>query len=211
MDQSSTNTQQSLKALALVCSLRPSPSESSSDLLVCQVLEEMKQYNVDSTVLRVADYTIKPGVATDMGDGDDWPKIRQQMLDADIFIIATPTWVGHMSSIAMSIVERLDAEISETDDAGRMMTYGKVGGVVVVGNEDGAHKICGDLFQVLSDVGFSLPAGAATYWNGEAMNKVDYKDLDKTPDAVATTNKSMAANIVHLARLLKTKPYPPVN
>jgi hypothetical protein len=105
----------------------------------------------------------------------------------------------------------LDAELSDTDDAGRLRTYGKVAVAVVVGNEDGAHKISADLFQALDDVGFSLAPGAVTYWNGEAMGKTDYVDLDTTPEQVATTTASLAANAAHLARLLATHPYPPAN
>ena len=113
-----------------------------------------------------------------------------------------------MSSVAQRVLERLDAELSDTDDAGRLRTYGKVAAVVVVGNEDGAHKISADVFQGLNDVGFSLAAGAVTYWNGEAMGKVDYQDLESTPEQVATTTASLAANTAHLARLLAVDGYP---
>lgn len=202
------NNEIPLKAIVFGCSLRPSPSESSSDVLAQQVLDELQQYNVTGEIVRAVDYTIKPGVQTDMGEGDEWPQLRQRMLAADIVIIATPTWVGHMSSVAQRIIERLDAELSETDEAGRLLTYGKVAAAVVVGNEDGAHKISADLFQSLNDVGFSLAAGAVTYWNGHAMGKVDYKDLDKTPKEVAAATKSLAANTAHLARLLRRNPYP---
>lgn len=202
--------QQPLKALALTCSLKPSPAESSSDILAQQVLDELAAYDVQSELIRVIDHDIKPGVKTDMGGGDEWPALREKMLEADILLIASPTWVGHMSSVAQRIVERLDAELSETDEQGRLLTYGKVGIVAVVGNEDGAHKICADLFQTLNDVGFTIPAIGGTYWNGEAMHHVDYKDLKETPEKVVETNKSLAANAAHLARLLKQTPYPSV-
>lgn len=202
-------TNDTLKAIALTCSLKPSPAPSSTDLLTSQVLTELEGHNVTTELIRAVDYNIMPGVEVDMGEGDDWPKLRQKMLDADIFIIGTPTWVGHMSSVAQRIVERLDAELSQTDERGRLMTYGKVAAVVVVGNEDGAHKIVADLFQALDDVGFTIPAAASTYWNGNAMGKVDYNQLDETPKMVATTNKSLAANVAHLVRLLKQSAYPP--
>jgi multimeric flavodoxin WrbA len=200
-----------LRALALSCSLKPSPADSSSDLLAGQLLEQLAGHGVETEVLRAADYTIKPGVETDMGEGDDWPMIRRKMLEADIFIMATPIWVGHMSSIAQAIVERLDAELSETDSSGNLLTYGKVGLVAVVGNEDGAHKVCADLFQALNDVGFTIPAAGCTYWNGQAMQHIDYKDLDETPEETATATKAAAANAVHLARLCKDHPYPAAN
>jgi multimeric flavodoxin WrbA len=98
---------------------------------------------------------------------------------------ATPVWLGHMSSVAQRVLERLDAELSNTDEAGRPALVGKVGVVAVVGNEDGAHKVTADLSQSLNDIGYSIPAQGGTYWNGEAMQTVDYKDLEKVPDSVA--------------------------
>lgn len=197
-----------LKALTLICTLKPSPAKSSSEKLAHDLDEELKKYNVKNEFIRLADYTIKPGVEVDMGEGDDWPKIRQKMLAADIFIIATPTWVGQMSSIALSVIERLDAELSETDDEGRLLTFGKVAAVAIVGNEDGAHKITADVLQALNDVGFSFAAQAATYWNGQAMKTVDYMDLPEIPDEVVSTNATVARNTVHLAHLLKASNYP---
>jgi len=200
-----------LRALALVCSLNPSPTPSSSQLLAEQVLTGLAGHGVATSLVRVADHDVKPGVAADMGDSDAWPGIRQQMLDADILLISTPTWLGQHSSVCQRVLERLDAELSYTDDQGRYLTYGKVGLAAVVGNEDGAHHISAVLFQALNDVGFTLPASAVTYWNGEAMHGTDYKDLDQTPETVASTTSMLAANAVHLARLLKKAQYPPVS
>ncbi len=198
-----------ITAVALVCSLKPSPSESSTDLLARQVLDQLSAANVDGSTIRVVDYDVKPGVSADMGDGDRWPTIRDAIREADILVFATPTWVGHMSSVAQRVLERLDAELSETDDAGRPSMVGKVAVAAVVGNEDGAHKIIADLFQALNDIGFSIPAQGGTYWNGEAMRGNDYKDLESTPDPVATTTSAVARNAAHLSRLLRDAPYPP--
>lgn len=203
------NERTPLKALMFTCSLKPSPEESSAEKLAREIAAELAGYSVTSTIIRAVDYDIRPGVNTDMGDGDAWPELRQQMLEADIVIIATPTWVGHMSSVAQRIVERLDAELSETDSEGRLLTFGKVAAVAVVGNEDGAHKITADLFQAFNDVGFTIPAGGSVYWNGEAMHRTDYIDLKETPEKVAQTTKTLAANAVHLARTLKRTPYLP--
>ena len=95
-----------------------------------------------------------------------------------------------------------------TDDQGRLLTFGKVALAVVVGNEDGAHHITAILYQSLNDVGFTIPAQGGTYWNGEAMHGTDYKDLETTPEATAGTTATVAANVAHLARLLKTAQYP---
>jgi multimeric flavodoxin WrbA len=198
-----------LTALALNCTLTPSPGESSTELMTDQVLEALRKHGVEGQSVRVVDLDVKPGVEADMGAGDAWPGLRQQVLEADILVVATPTWVGHLSSVAQRVLERLDAELSETDDEGRPETFGKVALAVVVGNEDGAHAITADLFQSLNDVGFTIPAQGGVYWNGEAMTTTDYKDLDETPEAVATTMTTMAANAAHLARLLKQDRYPP--
>ena len=104
---------------ALVCSLKPSPAPSSSDLMARQVLAELAKHGVTGDVVRVVDHDVRPGVEIDMGDGDAWPAIREQLMAADILIVSTPTWVGHMSSVAQRVLERLDGELSETDDSGR--------------------------------------------------------------------------------------------
>ena len=197
-----------LRALALVCSLKPSPAPSSSDLMARQVLEELAKHGVTGDVVRVVDHDVKPGVEVDMGEGDEWPAIREQMKAADIVVVATPTWVGHMSSVAQQVLERLDGELSETDDSGRPLITGKVAVTAVVGNEDGAHKITADLMQGLNDIGFTIPAQGGTYWNDEAMGSRDYQDLDETPEAVASTTATLAENAASLARALKATPYP---
>ncbi|MFD4372889.1 flavodoxin family protein [Streptomyces sp. NPDC058486] len=197
-----------LRAVALVCTLSPSPTPSSSQLLAEQTLAALGEHGVTGTLIRVADHDVRPGVQTDMGDGDAWPEIRGTILGCDILVLATPIWLGHPSSIAQRVLERLDAELSETDEEGRMLTYGKVAAVCVVGNEDGAHKVSADLFQGLNDVGFSLAPNAVTYWVGEAMQRTDYQDLDTPPKATAATTATLAANTAHLARRLKPAPYP---
>ena len=199
----------SLRALALVCTLSPSPASSSSDLLARQLLDALAQHgDAEVSAVRVVDHDVRPEVGKDMGDGDAWPAIRQQVLDADVLVVATPTWVGQASSVCMRVLERLTAELSETDGQGRPALYGTVADAAVVGNEDGAHHISSQLYQALNDVGCTIPAQAITYWNGEAMHGTDYQDLEQTPEVTTTTTTTVAANAVHLARLLKTANYP---
>ncbi|MGW1773452.1 flavodoxin family protein [Streptomyces sp. NPDC002104] len=197
-----------LRAVALVCTLSPSPAPSSSQLLAEQTMAALAEHGVTGKTVRIADHDVKTGVSTDLGDGDAWPEIRDTILGCDILILSTPIWLGHPSSIAQKVMERLNAEISETDDEGRMLTYGKVAAVCVVGNEDGAHKVSADLYQGLNDAGFSLAPNAVTYWVGEAMQSTDYQDLEKTPEKTAGTTATLAANTAHLARCLKAAPYP---
>ena len=197
-----------LTALALICSLTPSPAPSSSELMARHVLDELATHGVSGTSLRVVDHNVMPGVQVDMGDGDAWPGIRDKILAADILVIATPIWMGHPSSITQRVMERLDADLAETDNEGRPIMYGKVAVVAVVGNEDGAHKTVADTQQGLNDVGFTLPAQGATYWVGEAMQTVDYKDLKAVPEKVAATTAGAARNAAHLSRFLRTSQYP---
>lgn len=145
-----------LRAVALVCTLSPSPKRSSSQLLAEQTMTALADHGVTGKVIRIADHDVKPGVEVDMGNGDAWPEIRDTIMGCDILILSTPIWLGHPSSIVQRVLERLDAELGESDDEGRMLTYGKVAAVCVVGNEDGAHHVSAELFQGLGDVGFSL-------------------------------------------------------
>jgi multimeric flavodoxin WrbA len=200
----------SLKVLALNCTLKTTRKgeASSTDVLLKQLMDALKQYGADGEVVRVADLDIKPGVTSDEGDGDEWPKLLPRVLAADILVIGSPIWLGQPSSIAKRVMERLDAFLDEKDAKGRMPSYGKVAIAAIVGNEDGAHHVAAELIQALTEVGFTIPAGAAAYWVGEAMGSVVYKDLKKTPKAVADWTPMLASNAVHLARLLKKESYP---
>jgi multimeric flavodoxin WrbA len=158
--------------------------------------------------IRIADFNVKPGVSYDEGEGDDWPQLRERILAADILIFGTPIWLGQASSIAQRVTERMDAFLSETDDQERMPSYGKVAVLAVVGNEDGAHHVCAQLYQALNDTGWTLPASAVCYWVGEALGKIDFQDLDQVPEKIAKSAAMAASNTAHLARLLKAGPYP---
>lgn len=202
-----------LRAFALNCSLRPSSSaeRSSTDRMITDLLAAMRPHGITGEIERVADYNVKAGVLSDMGTGDDWPKLRIRVLAADIFILGTPIWLGQPSSIARRVLERMDAFLSETDDRNRMPAAGKVALVAIVGNEDGAHACHAACFQALNDVGFTIPANSGVYWVGEAMQGTNYVDLEKTPDPVASSLATAASNAAHLARLLRQSEYPGVS
>ena len=201
-----------LKVLAFNCSLKSAHAKqkSSTEVLLRQLMDELAEHGAAGDVIRAVDFDIKPGVLSDEGAGDAWPQLRRQVVAADIVIVATPIWLGQPSSVAKRVLERMDAFLDETDDKGRMPAYGKVALVVVVGNEDGAHHTGAELFQALIEVGFTIPPGGMTYWVGEAMTGKEYKDLLKTPKAIAEWNPMLVSNAVHLARLLKRKNYPGV-
>lgn len=199
-----------LTACAINCSLAPSGSrESSTDAMIAVLRDAFAEHDITvGDAIRIADHDVKPGVTSDEGEGDAWPAIRKQILAADILVFGTPIWMGQACSIAKRVLERMDAFLSETDDEGRMPSYGKVAVAAIVGNEDGAHWASSQLFQSLNDTGWTIPPVAACYWVGEAMHSTDFKDLRKTPEKVAKTAKMVASNAAHLAQLLKDAPYP---
>lgn len=198
------------RVIAINATLKKSSSEpSSTDAMIDLVAAGLADH--DATLvetIRLADHDIHPGVTSDEGEGDAWPAIRARILAADILIFGTPIWMGQPSSIAKRAMERMDAFLSETDDAGRTPAYGKVAVFAIVGNEDGAHFSTAAMAQSLNDVGWTIPAASACYWVGEAMHKKDFKDLDEVPKVTRETARMVASNAVHLARLLKRNPYP---
>lgn len=201
-----------LKAVALNATLKSSGGEpSSTDRMLTLIAEAMLKKDVETETIRLADHNVLPGVTSDEGSGDAWPDIRKAILDADILVLGTPIWMGQPSSVAKRALERMDAFLEETDDQGRMVSYGRVAAVAVVGNEDGAHHVSAELYQALNDVGFTIPANAVAYWVGEAMGSTNFVDLEEIPDVVTKTIEMLARNTVHVANLLKQSHYPGEN
>lgn len=199
-----------LSAIALNCSLTKTRSrKSSTDAMIGVLAEAFSAHDVTVTqTIRIADHNVAWGVSSNEGPGDDWPAIRAKILAHDILIFGTPIWMGQASSVAKLVLERMDAFLSETDEAGRMPSYSKVAVAAIVGNEDGAHWASSQIFQSLNDTGWTIPAVAACYWVGEAMGSTDFKDLEHRPRKVSQTAGMVAANAAHLAGLLKGAPYP---
>jgi multimeric flavodoxin WrbA len=204
------STNNRLTALAFNCSLKNSGNKerSSTDVLLQQMLDALAEHGVTGEIVRAVDHDIKPGVTSDEGDGDAWPALRERVLAADILVIGSPIWLGQPSSVAKRVLERMDAFLDEKDDQGRMPSYGKVAIIAVVGNEDGAHHVAAECQQALTEVGFTIPPGGATYWVGEAMGSKEYKEFSKPPKQVAEWTPLLASNAAHLARILKPSPYP---
>ncbi len=199
-----------LSAIALNCTLvKTRARKSSTDGMIGVLGEAFAECDVELTeTIRIADHNVVPGVRSDEGPGDDWPAIRAKVLAADTLILGTPIWMGQVSSIAKRVLERMDAFLSETDEAGRMPSFGKVAVAAIAGNEDGAHWASSQIFQSLNDTGWTIPAVAACYWVGEAMGDVNFVDLEHRPRMVSKTAKMVASNAAHLAGLLKQAPYP---
>lgn len=199
-----------LKVLALNGTLKTSSSTetSSTAMLLDLIAEEFKSFDAVTETVWLADHDIKPGVISDEGEGDAWPGIRTKILDADILILGTPIWLGQPGSVIKRALERMDAFLEETDEEGRMVSYGKVAAVAVVGNEDGAHHVSAEIYQALNDVGFTIPPNAVAYWVGEAMGSTNLVDLDETPEIVTTMIEMLVRNAAHLATLLRANQYP---
>jgi multimeric flavodoxin WrbA len=170
--------------------------------LAAIVIDKLRAEGVDVTEVRAVDKDLKPGVETDMGEGDEWPPIHAALLAADILVIATPTWVGRPASVTQRVLERMDAMIAETDDSERPVAYGKVAGVVVTGNEDGAHHVISEVTGALIDVGFTIPGQAWTYWNRGPGPGKSYLEDDSGHEWSKTTGETAAQNLVAAAKAL---------
>ncbi|WP_334163353.1 flavodoxin family protein [Phenylobacterium sp.] len=197
-----------MKALVLNCTLKASPEVSNTEALARVVMDQLERDGIGAEMVRLVDLDIKPGVTSDEGGGDEWPKVREKLAGAEILIVATPTWMGQMSSVAKRALERLDALLSETDDQGRSPAMGKVAGVVVTGNEDGAHHIVATVAQALIDVGFTVPGQAWTYWHLGPGPGPDYTETRQAHEYSDRVGRNCARNLAWAARALAGEPAP---
>lgn len=197
-----------MKALVLNCTLKPSPEVSNTEALARVVMDQLEKDGIATEMVRLVDLDIKPGVKSDQGGGDEWPQVRRKVAEAEILIVATPTWMGQMSSVAKRALERLDALLSEVDDQGRSPAMGKVAGVVVTGNEDGAHHIVATVAQALIDVGFTVPGQAWTYWHLGPGPGPDYTDTPQAHEYSDRVGRNCARNLAWAARALAGAPAP---
>lgn len=200
-----------LKALALNCTLKRSPDTSNTEGLLNKVLELMRAQQVDCDMIRVVDYRVAFGVANDQGGDDQWPEIYARIRAANILIIGTPIWLGHHGSVAQMVCERLDGSYADADArTGQFPLYNKVAGVVVTGNEDGAHSAAESLLFNLTHLGCTVPPNADCYWVGDAGPGPSYLDQGGGRRHLYTnkTARYMAHNLVYMAGLLRDHPIP---
>lgn len=191
-----------MRALTVNCTLKASPAESNTEALAGVVIEELERLGVETDQVRAVDHAILPGVTSDEGEGDGWPAVLERVMGSEILIIATPTWIGRPSSVAQRVLERMDALISETDEQGNPVAYGRVAGVVVTGNEDGAHHVISEITGALIDIGYTIPGQAWTYWNRGPGPGDDYLASDAGRDWSHETGRTAARNLVTAARAL---------
>jgi multimeric flavodoxin WrbA len=200
-----------LKALGINCTLKKSPEVSNTEALMKQVLAILEEHGVETELLRPVDYAIKFGVSSDEGDGDEWPQILEKIKEAEILLMGMSIWFGVRSSVCQMVVERLDGTYNETNDVGQYPLYNKVAGVVVTGNEDGAHASAETTLFNMTHLGCTVPPNADTYWVGEAGPGPSYIEAGgENHPYTRRTSSWCAHNLLHMARILRDNPIPPI-
>ncbi len=199
-----------LRAVVLNGTLKPSPELSHTEGLISIATHILTGVGARVDVVRVVDHTIPPGVHPDMRehgwDVDDWPDLHHRLVEpADILVLATPVWLGDQSSMTRLAIERLYGWSSDLNPAGQWSYYGKVGGALVTGNEDGGKHCAAQMLYALSHIGFTIPPQADSYWNGEAGPGPSYLDGNRGAQNNWTTRNAVFAtwNMLHTARRLK--------
>jgi multimeric flavodoxin WrbA len=199
-----------LKALYFNCTLKKSPGVSNTEGLVKVSTTIMEKHGVDVEVIRPVDHDIATGVYPDMReqgwDTDEWPEIYKKVQAADILVIAGPIWLGDNSSITKKIIERLYANSSELNDKGQYAYYGKVGGALITGNEDGIKHCAQNILYSLQHIGYAIPPQADAGWVGEAGPGPSYLEKGSGGPQNDFTNRNTTFttwNLMHLAKMLK--------
>lgn len=206
-----SNKFQGLKAIFINCTLKKSPRKSHTAGLIEVSKQIMEKEGVHTEVLRMIDYDIPQGIYPDMTehgyDIDKWPSIFDKIMNADIMIIGTPIWLGEKSSEAQKLIERLYAMSAKTNDKGQYIYYGKVGGTIITGNEDGVKHCAMGVLYALQHLGYSIPPQADCGWIGEVGPGPSYLDEESGAKKNEFTNRNttfMTYNMMHLAAMLKS-------
>lgn len=199
-----------LKALFINCTLKKSPEISHTEGLMQLSIDIMRKEGVSIDVIRLVDFNVPPGIYPDMTekgwDNDDWVDLSKRVLDADILVVGTPIWLGEKSSVAQKLIERLYSLSGETNNKGQYIYYGKAGGCVVTGNEDGVKHSARDILYALQHIGYSIPPQADCGWIGEVGPGPSYLDEEANAKENDFTNRNttfMTYNLLHLAKMLK--------
>jgi multimeric flavodoxin WrbA len=200
-----------LRVVVFNGSLKRSPEPSQTDGLLAIALGIFERVGAKVDVIRTADHDIPAGVWPDMTehgfDSDDFPAMyRDLVIPADVIIIAGPVWLGDQSSYTRKIIERLYAYSGDVNEAGQWSYYGKVGGAVTTGNDDGGKHVSAQVLYALQHIGVTVPPQSDAYWNGESGPGDSYADPGSGgPENAWTTRNTvfMTWNILHLARMLK--------
>ena len=203
-----------LTACVVNCTLKPSPEFSHTQALLDTSIAIMRAQGVSVDVIRAVDHDIAPGVYPDMREdvtggkqpSDEWPDLAPRILAADILLIGTPIWLGEKTSVATRVIERLYALSGQTNDRGQYLFYGRTGGVVVTGNEDGVKHIAMNVLYSLSHLGYTIPPNSDAGWIGPAGPGPSYADEGSGGPENEFTQRNttfMTWNLMHVAAWLK--------
>lgn len=199
-----------LRALFVNCTLKRSPRPSHTEGLMSVAVAIMGKNGVEIDQLRLVDHAVPPGVYKDMTEHgweqDEWPAILERVKAADIVVVGTPIWLGDKSSVCTKLIERLYATSSELNDDGQYAYYGKVGGCIITGNEDGVKHCAMNILYSLQHIGFLIPPQADAGWIGEAGPGPSYLDEGSGGPENEFTQRNvtfMTWNLLHLARMLR--------
>ncbi len=207
-----------LKAVFVNCTLKKSPMTSHTDTLIKVSKAIMEKEQVAVEEVRLIDHDVPPGVYPDMKEHgwekDEWPELFKKIIAADVLIVGTPIWLGEKSSIAQKLIERLYGMSSMTNEKGQYIFYGKVGGCMVTGNEDGIKHCAMGILYSLQHVGYSIPPQADCGWIGKVGPGPSYGDTEWKGEKLDTpvgfdsdfTNRNttfMTYNLLHLASIIK--------
>lgn len=199
-----------LKALFINATLKKSPEKSNTDGLIKISKSIMEKNRVHTQEVRAVDLAIATGVYPDMRkhgwEHDDWPEVYKKVMSADILVLAGPIWLGDNSSIMKQVIERLYSSSGELNDKGQYVYYGKVGGALITGNEDGVKHCAMNILYSLQHIGYTIPPQADAGWLGEIGPGPSYLDEGSGGPENDFTNRNttfMTWNLMHLARILK--------
>lgn len=199
-----------LKAVFINCTLKRSSQRSNTDGLMKVSEAIMEEQGVSIDHVRLTDHVIAPGVYPDMTEHgwprDDWPKLWERIQAADILVVGTPIWLGEESSQCRILIERLYAQSGDQNEKGQYIFYGKTGGCIVTGNEDGIKHVAMSVLYALQHVGYTIPPQADAGWIGEAGPGPSYLDENSggpENDFTQRNTTFMTWNLLHMARILK--------
>ena len=199
-----------LAALYLNCTLKPTPELSHTEGLIDNSKAIMESQGVSVEVLRPVDFKIAHGVYPDMTeqgwDHDDWPRIYEKVRIANILVICSPIWLGDKSSVCTQTIERLYSSSGDLNEDGQYAYYGRVGGCLITGNEDGAKHCSMNILYSLQHLGYVIPPQADAAWLGDVGPGPSYLDPGSGGPENDFTNRNttfMAWNLMHMARMIK--------
>ena len=204
-----------LKALYINCSIKKDPKDSHTQLLMNRAMGIMREQGVEVDLVHVLEHQVAFGMEKDLTEHgwekDDWPKIQKKIMEADIFVLGSPIWLGVKSSIATLVIERMYAYSGDRNKKGQYLYYGKTAGCIITGNEDGIKHCAMDILYAMQHIGYAIPPQADCGWIGEAGPGPSYGDIDKATgkpvgydnDFTNRNTTFMAWNLMHMAKMLK--------